>query len=447
MEVWFIYISITTIAFLSIGYVTRNMFYTRLNFFGWYLIGIVISFIFPYIYCTVTNNDFYYSPTDVNTITISFIVLLSSLFLTYCCYRVGKKTDDYFSFNIAIKRSSACYWVSKLILFYSIFISFYSLILFFINRNIIRHNMVLRNIVFSRVDFITLHGVLLSLPIAVSVFFIYRYINSKEKKYSYFFLFYFILSLFSSFIIGERSFLIRAFFLPLLVLYESYKKNRYLILSSFVIIVFLIFYSILFKVTLIYSTNPINDIIIKDLDMNWNLWYIVENSSLFSSKIISFPGSGYLYNILIFLPREIAPFKGHSTTLQFTYYYGIQSNIPLGADSITQMNWQYKFGIMQEALVNFGYFGLAYFSLLLGLILRYMEKIYRRYKLTYGILAYISMAFSYSPLFTITTLLLPIVLTEIILAKGYGRSEKSPVFAEERRPLQCPQKDHAFCKR
>lgn len=206
--------------------------------------------------------------------------------------------------------------------------------------------------------------------------------------------------------------------LVFLVLYERYRKNRYVVAAVLASVAVLLIYSMSFKVTLTHSTSLINDIITRDLDMNWNLWYIIERANILSSDIISSPGSGYLYNALIFAPRRILPFKGYSTTLQFTYYYGTENNIPLGASNISEMNWQYKFGMIQESLMNFGYFGLICFSVLLGLILRRMESTYSKYRLTYGVLAYISMTFSYSPLFTITTLLLPAVLAQVVLEKG-----------------------------
>ncbi|AST58538.1 membrane protein [Thermoanaerobacterium thermosaccharolyticum] len=423
MEIFFIYIIIGIILLLFFAYINNNLFFKRkLNLFSWYFIGIVLSFIFPYIYCILTNNKFYYFPNDVYTIVVAFLVLFGSIILTYFGYLIRKKKFNNIS-DITIKTNLIYFWISKLILFYSVFISLYSLILVILNKNIITNNMDLRNIVFSKLDFITLHGTLITLPTAVSVYYFYNYINVKKRTYLYYFLFYFILSLISSFITGERSFLIISILLPFMLLYEKRGETRYLFLFLFITIVILILYA-KFKVTLIYSNNAISDIIKKDIDMNWNLWYILNNSGLFSSKIISFPGSGYLYTILIFLPRTIAPFKGYSTTMQFTYYYGIQNSIPMGTYSINQMNWQYKFGIIQEALVNFGYFGIVYFSLLLGIILYYMENIHHKYKITYGILALISLVFPFTPFFTAITLLLPIVLAEIVLIKGEKYAEK-----------------------
>ncbi|WP_026485636.1 O-antigen polymerase [Caldanaerobius polysaccharolyticus] len=418
MEIVFIYLSIGMIFFFSLLYIIKNVFsIKRLNFFSWYLLGIIISFVFPYFYLSIKNEDFSYFPKDWSTIVFGFLILLGSIILTYIGYVSGrsiKKIKNNYTNN---KHHLFLYFISKLFQCYAIFIFVYSFELLIQNRSLIKNNMLLREIIFSKIDVITLHGVLVLLPMAVSIYYLYIYIHEKNKSALYYFIFYFILSLNPAFITGERTALIKVLLLSLLVIYERYPRSKYLIYSFSFIVLILYLYSS-FKVTLLNSKNLFLDIIKKDFDMNWSLWYIIENTNLFYSKIISFPGSGYLYTFLVFLPRNIAPFKGYSSTMQFTYYYGIQNNIPLGASTIGQLNWQYKFGVMPEALINFGYLGVITISILLGIILWYMEVVYNKYKITYGIFAYISLAFTFLPFFTIITLSLPIAIEEIIMIKG-----------------------------
>lgn len=430
MEIVFIYLSIGMIFFFSLLYIIRNVFKKKqLNFFSWYLLGIIISFVFPYLYLSIMNEDFNYFPKDLSTIVFGFLILLISIILTYIGYVSGRSIKKIKNNYIKNNNHLIFYFISKLFQCYSIFIFVYSFALLIQNRDLIKNNMLLREIIFSKIDAITLHGVLLLLPMVVSIYYLYIYLHERNKSALYYFIFYFILSLSPAFAVGERTALIKVFLLPLLVIYERYPRSKYLIYSfSFIVLIIYLYSS--FKVTLLHSENLFLDITKNDFDMNWNLWYIMENANLFYSKIISFPGSGYLYTFLIFLPRNIAPFKGYSSTMQFTYYYGIQNNIPLGASTIGELSWQYKFGVMQEALTNFGYLGVITVSILVGIVLWHMEVVYNKYKITYGIFAYISLAFTFLPFFTIITLSLPIAIEEIIMIKGL-KYQKNANFLEK----------------
>lgn len=69
-------------------------------------------------------------------------------------------------------------------------------------------------------------------------------------------------------------------------------------------------------------------------------------SSAFGTRILERPGAGYVYSVLFFVPRSIAPFKGDGTALTFT-----------GAvmhRATKSLDWGFGISAISEALLNVG---------------------------------------------------------------------------------------------
>jgi hypothetical protein len=73
---------------------------------------------------------------------------------------------------------------------------------------------------------------------------------------------------------------------------------------------------------------------------------VLSKSRLIGTRILDYPGAGYVYSALFFVPRIIAPFKGNSTSIEYTAYKTDQS-----AD---QVHWGLGVGAIEELLLNFG---------------------------------------------------------------------------------------------
>lgn len=95
----------------------------------------------------------------------------------------------------------------------------------------------------------------------------------------------------------------------------------------------------------------------------------VERSEIFGTSVMEYPGEGYVYAALFFVPRPLAPFKGESTAQRFT-------DAIEGPDRFGR--WAYGSGMVEEAILNVG---LALAPLVIagfGLALGALEGLLRR---------------------------------------------------------------------
>lgn len=88
-------------------------------------------------------------------------------------------------------------------------------------------------------------------------------------------------------------------------------------------------------------------------------------------NILPFPGAGYVYTVLFYVPRELSlGIKGYSTSIYYTAWI---ENIPPENE-----NWGLAFNIIDEALLNFSYFGLI-ILFLVGIIFRVFDYVSSRH--------------------------------------------------------------------
>ncbi len=72
----------------------------------------------------------------------------------------------------------------------------------------------------------------------------------------------------------------------------------------------------------------------------------LERTDPLGTKIMPYPMSGYIYSLLFFFPRELAPFKGWSTSTHFT---AIVDKTP-----VEETKWGFGVGAIEETLLNAG---------------------------------------------------------------------------------------------
>lgn len=95
----------------------------------------------------------------------------------------------------------------------------------------------------------------------------------------------------------------------------------------------------------------------------------VDRSSAIGTRIMPFPGAGYVYSALLFVPRTLAPFKGYSTAVAYT------AAVTETPDPET--NWGLGLGVVEELALNFGVAAVLPGLLFYGIAMGWAEKLAR----------------------------------------------------------------------
>lgn len=83
-----------------------------------------------------------------------------------------------------------------------------------------------------------------------------------------------------------------------------------------------------------------------DFSRTETLTTAVSLSEPIGTRILPYPGAGYVYSLLFFIPRSLVPWKGEATTNWFTGQ--VSGSVP------TEMDWGFGIGAAEELLLNFG---------------------------------------------------------------------------------------------
>jgi hypothetical protein len=84
------------------------------------------------------------------------------------------------------------------------------------------------------------------------------------------------------------------------------------------------------------------------------------------AKIMPYPMSGYIYSLLFFLPRDLAPFKGWSTSTIFT---AVVDKTP-----VEETKWGFGVGAIEETLLNVGLILSMPCLFIYGMVMGLMDK-------------------------------------------------------------------------
>ena len=97
----------------------------------------------------------------------------------------------------------------------------------------------------------------------------------------------------------------------------------------------------------------------------------LNRSAMAGSDILPYPGAGYVYTTLFFVPRAMAPFKGYATAIEFT--------AAIVNQPAELVNWRFGVGVVEEGLLNGGVLFvpivLAAFGALLALATRLSRRL------------------------------------------------------------------------
>jgi hypothetical protein len=93
---------------------------------------------------------------------------------------------------------------------------------------------------------------------------------------------------------------------------------------------------------------------------------VVAHSKLVGTRVMKYPGEGYLYSAFYYVPRSLAPFKGYST--QITYTAFTMGTAP------DDTHWGIGISAIDELLLNFGVLFLPVGLCLYGLAIRQADR-------------------------------------------------------------------------
>ncbi len=118
-------------------------------------------------------------------------------------------------------------------------------------------------------------------------------------------------------------------------------------------------------------TELADEVIYNDLAKHPMLADIIERSADIGTRILPYPGAGYVYSLLFYAPRGLTPFKGYATAIYYT------ADITHFDPAAT--GWGLATGGLEEIVLNFGY--LLCFPLLIfyGLAIGMIDYLSNRY--------------------------------------------------------------------
>lgn len=421
MDIPFILI-LLPICYLSITLVIliRKVFSKKIiSVFDYFLIGMNISYMIPFILVTYFGEGNFTYYTSFNTIFFSFLTLF---FVTFLIYIINKITEN---FHLK-KKSELSMYTNKIKLVKSIkfiiitlyiAIVLYVLYLYILNVNFseLNNNSQLRQIITTMGPYV----ILLQLPIGIALYYIHRCIMSGKHYFTASLTIF--IAVITSFIRGERTDLVFIILFPILVWYKKKKTIKPFIIGIILIFIVINTYSSKFKASLIVN-NDGSSILLKvlsgDFDRNWTMWAAIDNSDFTSTTLVPYSGAGYVYTLFSYIPRSIVPFKGYSSASWFTINISPVVHQNLGQQDISTINWGYSLGLIAESIVNFGKSGIFIFSIIIGLTLSYLNRLVLKYDFLYGIISIISVQISSLSSFTLLTIHVPIIFSAILIYLG-----------------------------
>ncbi len=187
---------------------------------------------------------------------------------------------------------------------------------------------------------------ILFMPHYVLAFFV-RQRDSHSKKGTLFVGFLVVCAVLASVPVGERTLVLLPFVLVLLF-WKRPSFTRFVLVGALGLVVaawILPFFKWQQQGNSDASALAI-EVLNGDLDRGPVLADAVSRSCFMGTHVLDYPGEGYVYSFLLFVPRALAPFKGASTATFFTARV-------TNADP-TDMTWGFGISAIDEILLNFG---------------------------------------------------------------------------------------------
>lgn len=207
--------------------------------------------------------------------------------------------------------------------------------------------------------------VLLYLPIHFLAFYT-RQEDSRSKTGFLFSLGLVLASILSTSAIGQRTNML----LPILIVVLFRKKISLSKIGIFMVIAIIGAAALLpiFKWQYTDTTSSIGELVAETINGDFYrgnvLATTLEKTELLGTNIMPYPMSGYIYSLLYYVPRQIAPFKGWSTSQTFT--------ADIVRTPVEDTMWAFGVGVIEELLLNIGLLwcipGLFLYGIFMGLL-------------------------------------------------------------------------------
>ncbi|MFZ7121507.1 MAG: O-antigen polymerase [Eubacteriaceae bacterium] len=279
----------------------------------------------------------------------------------------------------------------------------------------ITNNMILR----IQLSVLGPFAIILMFPIGLSTYYWICMIEGNRtiliKCKSIFFTF---IALVVAFFRGQRTDIVLIIMLPLLYAFDKKRKFSILIICSMWLVLFSSIYSIIFKVNTNYLGlsifESIKNMLIGDIDRNWSYWMALSQSEIFSNNIMFTPYSGYIYTLFTFIPRGIVSFKGYSTETWFVYFMGNNFVHEWGVAGLSSINWGLTLSGLTEGIINGGYVGIVFYSIIVGYVLKKMEILVIKYRYLTACVPLVAIILSGYTFNNIIVIYLPVIITLMI---------------------------------
>ncbi|GEM_PF-5541419 len=383
------------------------------NFFIWYLIGQSVFLHLPYLVIDLADYNHVLEADYVTKLKSLLIVLVSNI-IVLATYSISFFKVGSFKFKVNVKINKLFYYILLAIYLYCFI---YAIGIFSkIGLTNISNNMILRNELQDLGPFV----ILLMIPLGFSTFYWIKFIDNVRIKNFLMALIITAPTIFIAIIRGQRTDLALIMIFPLI--YYFYKKRSLIILGVATIFLFIIssIYLMYFKVTTMYLNLSLKESLLNtianDMDRNWTLWVSIKKSTFLLNEIMPISYQGYFYTLLTFIPRSIAEFKGYSTETWFLYSLGKSEYSSWATFDINQINWGITMSGITEAVINGGYLGVVFYSLILGFIMKWMKTISLSFNKLYSVTFLIAFLFSGYSFYNIIIIYFPIVITIMILS-------------------------------
>ncbi|MDD1425230.1 hypothetical protein MEO94_12215 [Dolichospermum sp. ST_sed9] len=293
------------------------------------------------------------------------------LLLTPWLFRLGYSFANKKGKNIILSHHIIKFSISRQNVFYilAIFIAIGSALLGY--KNIITSD----NIWSSRAKIGEELGsliIILSFPMHFLSFYI-RTSDALTKKGLVFSLFLVLTSILSTITVGQRTNLL----LPILIILLFRSKITFTKIAIFFMVGIIATSTLLPLFKWQYTEQNLSIVelaavtIQGDLSRSYILTSALERTEPIGTKIFPYPMAGYIYVLLFYIPRQIAPFKGWSTA---QYYTSDVVNMP-----VEKMDWGFGIGVIEELLLNVGFWwcipGLIVYGMCMGVLDRLSWRI------------------------------------------------------------------------
>jgi len=239
---------------------------------------------------------------------------------------------------------------------------------FGLNQDIGKHIWVIRTVIGNTLG---PYIILLFLPLYVLGFYV-RLRESHSRVGVCFIVFLVLCSVTSIIPLGERTFLL----MPFVIVFVFWKRTslRGMVLIGCVSLLGAALLLPFFKWQANVKSagiDTVSETINSDIERVPVLCDVLSRSDALGTNVLNYPGEGYVYSALFFIPRSLAPWKGYSTA---TYYTAQIANSEPGGTS-----WGFGISAIDELILNCGIIFLPIGLLLYGYAIRLADAASDKY--------------------------------------------------------------------